>query len=98
MKNNDSIYFVKTLMIYYKLLLGVVLKYMAGSLPYASAELFLPLNDFISLRRKSLGTRRKNKLSDCVFRVVKCLTVTIIVDTYSHIELNFSFRERRMFS
>lgn len=85
-------------MIYYKLLLGVVLKYMAGSLPYASAELFLPLNDFISLRRKSFGTRRKNKLSDCVFRVVKCLTVTIIVDTYLHIELNFSLRERRMFS
>lgn len=33
------------------------------------------------------------KLLDCVLEVVKCLTVTIIVDTYLHIELNFRYQQ-----
>lgn len=33
------------------------------------------------------------KLVDCVFSVVKCLAVTIIVDTYLHVELNFRLKQ-----
>lgn len=36
------------------------------------------------------------KFSDCVFGVVKCSTVTIIVDTYLHIELNFRLKQNAL--
>lgn len=92
-------------MIRHKLLLGVILKYTAvvfrlyapayiklsseGGF-FEKAQLTNPLN-IITMNERVRDEYKLWKFSDCVIRVVKCSTVTIIVDTYLHIELN-SFR------
>lgn len=57
----------------------------------AEEEQFASINVYLQVE----GKFKPWKLSDCVFSVVKCLTVTtLIVDTYLHVKLNFLFKHK----